>query len=170
MIQIRSWNFPQASRVGEGYGGGTGVSVWDSLPETWDSTRVPRPCVQLSAGGPCVHALASAGVPPRSVCARLCPRVNRAVRSCTPCMRGGVRSGIWVSGNCAPRAGRQRGGRARVGAASRVPGSGPPPGPRGVSAGRPCAAPGSVCRAGVSPGRERLPPPSPPPWPALRLR
>lgn len=35
MIQIRSWNSPQASCAG------VCVSVWDALHRTWDSTRVP---------------------------------------------------------------------------------------------------------------------------------
>ena len=50
-----------------------------------------------------------------------------------------------------------------------LPASAPADTPRpGYTAASPGAAP--CLPGGVSPGRERLPPPSPPPWPALRLR
>lgn len=124
MIQIRSWNFPQASRVGEGHGE-RGCPSGIPRPGLRSQRGSRCPCVRMFAGGLYVHALASAGVPPRSVSVRMIlPCVNRAVRSCTLCMQGCVRSGIWVSGNCA-RVGAPRLGLGCSAAAAR--GSGPRP-------------------------------------------
>lgn len=127
VIQIRSWNFPQASRVDEGYGGGVdrGVRLGFLGRDLGLHECLTSLCAAVCWWGrTCTHLRARGSLPEVCLCERLCPCVNRAVRSCTLCMQGCVRSGIWVSGNCA-RVGARRLGLGGSAAAAR--GSGPRP-------------------------------------------